>query len=453
MYGRVGGQEGKRYYPLLSRMLKPLLEQPVPDVTTLLRCIKAYHWAGYHQQTNFYSHFAAVLAQSAPGLSPEELVEACSLFAGATQYQDRFYHAAEQRVLSKDISEFTPHQLSLIAHAFTVHLVPFHDVLLSRIAEVVEKQAMDMEPRDIVRCLSAFHRAVLYFPGAVEAGLAACSVPLFRSWLLRKPSKLRCAEVAELLESAAFFGVETDLVQVALDYLTDRVDEVTERASIQVVFAMCLTGTVATHSKLLLFLFRKIGAGSAWESHRLRVFHLWVSQLMQFPWLDARMKRRCIDAGLRAWCLHRRGYGCPHPEEARDVSAELQAMGVQHRTFVAVQETPYEVDIALGPGKYALLVASETARNTLTPVGSTLLQMKHLKDRGWRCLVVPRRAWLLLESGPKGQGPKAHYLRALLEGFLPPSAPLLTSDVPKTTPATSVASGIGVKSSPASVEA
>ena len=31
----------RRYYMLLSRMLRPLLEQHVPDVATLLRCIKA----------------------------------------------------------------------------------------------------------------------------------------------------------------------------------------------------------------------------------------------------------------------------------------------------------------------------------------------------------------------------------------------------------------------------
>ena len=39
-----------------------------------------------------------------------------SSWSGATQYQDRFYHAAEQRVLSKDISELCGH-ISAFRHS------------------------------------------------------------------------------------------------------------------------------------------------------------------------------------------------------------------------------------------------------------------------------------------------------------------------------------------------
>ena len=104
---------------------------------------------------------------------------------------------------------------------------------------------------------------MLHFPKAIEAGLQVCSAPLYKAWLLRKPCELSTEEIADLLESAAFFGIETDLVEVALAYLTDFVDEMSERAAIQVVFAMCLTGSVARHSRLLRFIFRKIGAGDA----------------------------------------------------------------------------------------------------------------------------------------------------------------------------------------------
>ena len=57
-----------------------------------------------------------------------------------------------------------------------------------------------------VRCLRAFHRAVLHFPKAIEAGLQVCSAPLYKAWLLRKPCDLGTEEIADLLEAAAFFG-------------------------------------------------------------------------------------------------------------------------------------------------------------------------------------------------------------------------------------------------------
>eukprot|EP00933_Yihiella_yeosuensis_P051312 TRINITY_DN49209_c0_g1_i1.p1 TRINITY_DN49209_c0_g1~~TRINITY_DN49209_c0_g1_i1.p1 ORF type:complete len:623 (+),score=84.54 TRINITY_DN49209_c0_g1_i1:50-1870(+) len=410
-----------KYYMLFSRMLRPLLQQPPPDVSTLLRCIQAYSWAGYHQQTNFYAHCAGVLTDSMENLDPDDLVQACVLLGGASHYQGRFFEAAERRLLSKgefDESGLSPRQVVQVADAFTAHLRTTHDGLLAGAAMILEREAENMEPRDIVRCLSAFRRVALRFDGAMRAGLHALTPRLQRAWLLRQRADgLQASDVATALECAAYFGIRTKFDQVALDYLDDRADEVSERASIQTVYAMCVSGGVASHSRLLLYLFRKIGAGTAWEAHRMRIFHLWVSQLLQFPWLDARLKRRCIDAGLRAWCLHRRGYGSPFPDEVREVAAELEAMGVSHRAFVPVPETPYEVDIAIRDRKDALLVISETARNTLEPVGSVLLQMKHLQDRGWKCVVIPRKAWRGLAPGPGG---RESYLRSLLATFQDP---------------------------------
>ncbi|CAJ1455680.1 unnamed protein product [Effrenium voratum] len=349
-------------------MLRPLMQQPCPDVSILLRCLQAYCWAGYHQQSHFFGHFANLMTDA--DLELEQLVEGVVLFSGTAEYQEKFFHTAEQRLL-RDLPLLSPHQASLVALAFTAHLHS-HDQLLEAVAGLVQLQAMSMEPADIVRCLQAFHRAVLFFPDAVRAGLDACSVPLYRAWLLRTPCPaLAPTDVAELLESAAFFGIPTDLTRVALEYLADHVDAVPERAAIQTVYAMCMTGAVANHSKLLLYLFRKIGAGTAWEAQRVRVFQIWMSQLLQFPWLDARLKKRCIETGMRAWCLHRGGFGCPHPEEVREVSEELKSMGVAHQSFVHVKDTPYELDVVIGDRKAALLVSSETARNTLTPAALT----------------------------------------------------------------------------------
>merc|ERR1712194_274978 len=189
-----------------------------------------------------------------------------------------------------------------------------------------------------------------------------CVEPLRHGWLLRQRAVGVRADVVTLLESAAYFGIQTDLVSYALDYLEDHVDRINERSSIQLVYAMSAFGVTDLHPYLLLMIFRRIGAGNGWESERVRVFQLWICQQLQFPWLDARIQKRCIDAGLRAWVLHRRGYGCPFPDEVRDISCELARMGIAHSSFVAVAGTPYEVDLAVSSPeasrKNALLVIS-----------------------------------------------------------------------------------------------
>ena len=108
---------------------------------------------------------------------------------------------------------------------------------------------------------------------------------------------------------------------------------------------------------LCLMLPMKSRAIEKWEKQRVRVFQIWLSQLLQFPWLDCRLKRRCIDEGLRAWCLHRGGYGCPHPEEVREMSAVLDTMMVEHQSLVPVKYTSYELDLVIGDRKVTLLVS------------------------------------------------------------------------------------------------
>jgi len=416
-------QLGHKHYVLLSRMLTPLLRQPAPDVTTLIRCIKAYTWAGYTAQDDFYAHFAGVLAERIEELNPAQIVDACRLFGDAAQYQVKFFVAAEEALLTSGMLEedMEPHEVAIIAKAFSSHLRTNHDALFDAIARVLERDASKMQVQDISSVLSSFRRLALKYDAALEAGLLGVAPALWEAWVLRKPlDDVKPSDVATIIEAAAFFGVKSDdLLRPAMDYLDDRVDEVGEQSAINVVYAMCLTGAISTHGRLLLYLFRKIGAGTAWEKHKVRVFQLWLAQQLQFPWLDAKLRRRCVEGGLRAYVLHRRGFGCPFPDNAREVAAELTELGIPCRLFVPVPDTPYEVDVVVGDRKDALLISSEVSRNTMQPVGGTLLEMQHLKARGWRCVVVPRRLWMSLESAP--QGSRKQYLEGLLSAFKLPS--------------------------------
>mmetsp|Transcript_118841 Transcript_118841/g.236770 ORF Transcript_118841/g.236770 Transcript_118841/m.236770 type:complete len:602 (-) Transcript_118841:236-2041(-) len=413
-------QLGHKHYMLLSRMLRPMLLQTIPDVPTLLRCMQAYTWAGYQQQHDFFSHGARVLAEASSSLPVHQILQASVLYGNVAQYNGTLFRAMENALLSRELieHELSPHEVSLMAWAFTAHLQADHDDLLVRVSGVLDREAPGMDMIDIVRCMTSFRRVALHLEHSIQVGLSACMLLLQRAWLVRRRLHgVQVTDVAMMLDTAAFFGIQVNNIKISFDYLEDYVDEIDDRASIQIVHAMCVFGGVSTHARLLLYLFRKVGAGTAWDGQRARIFQLWISQLLQFPWLDAKLPKRCINEGLRAWSLHRRGFGCPFPEEVRAISADLMAMGVGHQTFVPVPDTPYEVDIVIGHRKDGLLIVSETSRNTFGPVGSTLLQMRHLNDRGWHCIVMPRAVWRRLGTGEESSDSRRTFLRAVIQGF------------------------------------
>eukprot|EP00929_Paragymnodinium_shiwhaense_P104659 TRINITY_DN69275_c0_g1_i1.p1 TRINITY_DN69275_c0_g1~~TRINITY_DN69275_c0_g1_i1.p1 ORF type:complete len:660 (-),score=101.84 TRINITY_DN69275_c0_g1_i1:90-2069(-) len=433
-----------KHYLLLRRMLRPLLKQPVPDMATLLRCAQAYAWAGYRAQNDFYTRCAQEMGAAADFLNTTQLVEACAVFGHVETYHQAFFVPAERVLLGQGLllrqpaassgegatttalsvavadRQLRPDEVSVIAKAFAAHLRTGHDSIFDAVAQYVAVEAENMSIPLLARCAGAFRRLVLRYDAAIEASLKRTSVELERAWLLRRRIKgVRPSDVSTLLECAAYFGIQSDMTRIALQYLEDHVDEVDEASAIQIVYAMSALGCTGMLPNFLLLVFRKIGAGTSWEADKIRVFHLWVCQLLQFPWLDVRLPRRCISGGLRTWVLHRRGYGSPFPREVRQIADELQLMGVSVQTFVPVPETPYEVDLAINGRKDALLVQSELSRNTLDPVGCTLLQLRHLRSRGWRCAVVPRRLWATLQEADDEQA-RQTYLRSILSLFQQP---------------------------------
>jgi hypothetical protein len=408
-----------KHYPLLSRMLQPILQQTTPDVQTVLRCAQAYHWAGYTTQHRFFAHCADAVAEAAPGLEVGSLLDACALFGSVVQCSDRFFRAAKKELLETrgllHSRELPPSAVAAVALCFSAHLRTEHDDVLEAIAGILECRASEMTLPDIARCFEAFRRLQLRFDGAIAAGLEVAAEHLRQAWLLRRQADVRASHVALLLEASAYFGVRHDeLVAMALDYLEDLVDEVNERAAINTVYAMAVLGASQTHPLLLTFLMRKIGRGSAWEAQRLRVFHLWICQQLQFPFVDVRLPPRCLNSGLRAWLQHHSGFGTPFPQEANSVADELETMGMFVRRFVEVPGTPYEVDVAFGY-KSAVLVVSELSRNLDSPIGGLVLKLNHLQAKGWRAALVQRTRWNQLLDKPHEV--RREYLRDLLASF------------------------------------
>ncbi|PHJ24532.1 snare protein [Cystoisospora suis] len=217
-----------------------------------------------------------------------------------------------------------------------------------------------------------------------------------------------------------------ELCDAAAAYLEQHLDEVSERAAMQVTFAFCaVEGAASRHSYVLSFMFRKIGKGTEWEKDKVRVFHLWLCQLLQFPWLLYNLPRRCVFEGLRAWCMRRGGYGVPFAREVAEVSALLTLLRVRHETSVPMPDGPYELDIVLAaPGleRAVILITSECAANTSIPAGGSVLQQRHLELAGFvQVAFLHRPTWRCLRD----PGDKLRFLVALLQRLYvssPPSA-------------------------------
>ena len=176
---------------------------------------------------------------------------------------------------------------------------------------------------------------------------------------------------------------------------------------------------IVKHDYFLTLLWRKVGIGSFWEQSKTLTFSLWLSHMIQFPFVERNIPKPILQEAFRAWAMSRRGYGSPWREDVKDVSNELAAMGVEHMRFVNV-DAPYQLDIVCPHApQAAIMVVSELARSTngdkfdrrQDVVGSTRLQFHHLDEYfGVQCVPLCRTTWRSL-----GQAERRNYLSALLE--------------------------------------
>ncbi|PFH33074.1 hypothetical protein BESB_082730 [Besnoitia besnoiti] len=322
------------------------------------------------------------------------------------------------------------------------------DRLLVAVASRLERDAPSFSLPSIVTVLRAFRRRKLHFPSCISVAVSRAATHLRLAANIRQQTVLTVDEIGQLVEACAFFGERppamwdppstttvrpnvsgvpghgdantNELVDAAAAYLEQHLDEMSEQTAIRVTFALAaVDGATSRHAYLLSFAFRKIGKGTAWQGNKVAIFQLWLSHMLQFPWLRYNMPQRCVFEGLRAWCMQRGGYGAPFPRVVAEVSELLKRRAVAHAALVKVPASPYELDILLrssGGETIVIMVTNECAPNTFAPVGGSRLQEVHLALAGFPHVAFLHQAtWNSLPSEVE----RARFLLRVLQSVSP----------------------------------
>lgn len=179
--------------------------------------------------------------------------------------------------------------------------------------------------KQAVTCLSSCRRIALNCAPAIKALVPLVKKPLQKSYNIRQRfDKMQTPHVAGFLEAAAFFGVElgndSDVLNVAYNYLEDYVNDINERDAIRVVYSMCIySDTIDKHDYFLTLLWRKLGVGTYWETAKQTTFTLWLSHMLQFPFVERNLPKPMVQECFREWAMARRGCGTSYKEEVKNV--------------------------------------------------------------------------------------------------------------------------------------
>eukprot|EP00386_Alphamonas_edax_P009597 GDKI01031491.1.p1 GENE.GDKI01031491.1~~GDKI01031491.1.p1 ORF type:complete len:723 (+),score=144.84 GDKI01031491.1:78-2246(+) len=412
---------GHKYYHLFSAFFEPLMTVPI-DPTQLplvVECANAYLWCGYFRHP-FFDRCAHMLAErmerdltrgktdtkSDVLLTAAQITSAVRMFSQLETYSPQFFAVSEQIVL-RNFHAFTPTQMAHLAKGFAAHLRPKHDSFYTQLARYVAKNGDHFTLRETVAVLRAFRQMALYFETPMVNMCERLGKHIQTAVNVRQETEITVKEITHALECVAFFGMQNNpqarfLVQKSMEYLEDRIDLIDEGGCIKGVYALAVFGMTAEYNYLLSFLWRKIGQTTYWEKEKYRVFHLFLCQLIQFPWLEAKIPKRCVYEGMRQWGMQRGGMHSPFPEEVKEVSAKLRELSVRHKCFIPQADGPYTLDIVLAKRRTALMVVSECARNTLDPCGGTVLEFNHLRLAGWNPIAINRRHWRTLSEEERG---------------------------------------------------
>eukprot|EP00397_Hematodinium_sp_SG-2012_P024067 GEMP01025053.1.p1 GENE.GEMP01025053.1~~GEMP01025053.1.p1 ORF type:complete len:537 (+),score=132.56 GEMP01025053.1:163-1773(+) len=397
-----------KYYPFFHAALDPLENLPIPSIDALLRCTDTMVWAGYVHHMDFWQRAAAYFSAEKE-LSRQNLLHAVQLFAALDKYYPEFFARAEKDILAWDWSRASGQEVAIVAKSFvtkTHHPYSTHRALFDHCIAHLTAQSATYPLKSLTHCVRAFRAANIRCDAAVARATshiaAACKLSVHKK---KRCADLSVRQVAAICESVAHFGMyeQCDLTELYA-YMEHFVADVGEHAAIDAVFALSAQNKVSDFPTLLEFCWRRIGRGTHWEQHKRRIFGLWLCQLIQFPYIECNLPKRCVVEGLRAWLLHRRGYDVAFPEEVAQMSEYLTALNIPHESCVEL-DGPYVLDVVL-PNRTVLTLTSEVTVNTGDACGLAWLQANHLRMWGYRMVPIPITAWRRLVE-PK------EYLRGL----------------------------------------
>ena len=377
------------------------------DIATAVSIGQDFEWAGFSKAQSFYGRLSDLVEKDAHNLSKKDSLNALLMFSRL----GKLYPSVMDRLvgmLPYQTQCMTERELGISAIAASEFgaAVPTAPAGIASIAnELMSRENMfkSGNVRHWIRVGIALRRVNVMNSNFLNAlwirslqELRACAQQRERM----EPSISSISDLGSMVESCAYFGQgsASDLTDVIFPHLMDHLDIVTEETAIRILFgaAMFPASVTPRSAPTISLLIRKVASATdSWEKHKLKIFSIWITKIMQFDFVDSEFRKLVIDSSLSHYLIARRGYGVPYPEdslplfEAFKMASEDAACGeVLFNEWIP--DSPFNADILIPEMRIAILVLSRFSIEG-NPVGSDLLEIKNVESLGWKVLPIDRK--------------------------------------------------------------
>ena len=401
------------HYRLFGALLKQVYASDLgsTDVATALSIGQSLEWGGFGRAETFYHNLSLLVECSAATLPKRDFLNSLILFSKL----DKLYVGVAQtlaRQLPRRTHSMTSRELGIAALAVS-EFGSVVDGAGAAVQAISQTMSESSSVRDLTRVAIGLRRTNIENRQFMQLAWTRGIGEIVQCSNLRErmdPSIATLSDLAMLVSSCAHFGVGSaeDLSTTVLPYIIDNVDVVTEEAAIRVLATVSMFPSAVTSatSPTVALLMRKVAASTdSWERHKNWLIHVFFSKIINFNFIKADLRKLVVDASLAHYLQARRGYGVPYPEVSKPLfhalSDCIDDMGGELMEFNQwIPDTPYNADILIPSKRIAVLVMSRFS-SAGSPVGTDLLQTKHIESLGWK--VIPVDKSLLLSWLKSGQ--------------------------------------------------
>lgn len=397
------------HYRLMGCLLKRVYAIALTpnDISVAISVGATLEWAGFGTAESFYGKLSTLLVSEINSISSMDYLNSLFIFSKLP----RLYPSAMEvfaKCMHLHAKSFSPKQLGFAAIALSTYGGEVIPAVRSSVGEIADELLLRSSSlRDLTRGCVALRRVNLWHGplldrasevGQEEIRTAGRSATI----RLSEPSPATLSDLSQLVESCAHFGLNA--ISDLSPFLEQNIDVITEEAAIRFLFGFSMfpTTVVPATAPLVSLLVRKLGSSAGWEKHKMKIVGIFFSKVVNFAFVDAEIRKLVLDKSLHHFLVARRGYSVPFPEVSQPLFDALNSEFPDVWKFNAwIPHSPYHADLLSLDRRIAVLVLSQFDQRG-KPVGTDLLQAKHVESLGWQVLCVD---WRVLKQQARGTSP------------------------------------------------
>lgn len=399
----------KLFGALLKRVYS--IDLGYTDIATAVSIGQVFEWAGFGKAETFYKRLSDLVEKGAKGLSTRDMMNSLIMFSRLGKLYPSVMHALVEIIPDRfQALRETDIGIAAIAASEFGEVISVSPVAVGKMAEELLKRSSEFESAHLrawirvgisLRRVNVMHEnflRVLWSRSMNE--LSACAHQRERM----DPSVSSISDLGMMVESCAYFGEGSacDIREIILPHVLDNIDIVTEETAIRIMFGVSMfsASVSAVSAPTVSLLIRKIASATdSWEKHKLKLFSIWITKIMQFDFVSSEFRKLVIDSSLSHYLIARRGYGIPYPEDSRalfEAMQEASAADLQDKEPFQmlfnewIPNSPFNADILIPDLRVAILVLSRFSSDG-KPVGTDLMQIRNIESLGWKAVPIDRK--------------------------------------------------------------